>query len=104
MTSHGVHWRLVGGQTGYIAAVVANQVSNRPAVIDVHAHVHHESVIGNREAFAAQDAWFRVQNPPGSRRLSTVSHLVAKMDAGGDRKSTRLNSSHEWISRMPSSA
>ena len=22
----------------------------------------------------------------------------------GDRKSTRLNSSHEWISRMPSSA
>ena len=25
-------------------------------------------------------------------------------DAGADRKSTRLNSSHEWISRMPSSA
>ena len=24
--------------------------------------------------------------------------------AGVDRKSTRLNSSHEWISRMPSSA
>ena len=24
--------------------------------------------------------------------------------AYGDRKSTRLNSSHEWISRMPSSA
>ena len=24
--------------------------------------------------------------------------------AGEDRKSTRLNSSHEWISRMPSSA
>ena len=24
--------------------------------------------------------------------------------AAGDRKSTRLNSSHEWISRMPSSA
>ena len=24
--------------------------------------------------------------------------------AGPDRKSTRLNSSHEWISRMPSSA
>ena len=24
--------------------------------------------------------------------------------AGADRKSTRLNSSHEWISRMPSSA
>ena len=25
-------------------------------------------------------------------------------DAPADRKSTRLNSSHEWISRMPSSA
>ena len=25
-------------------------------------------------------------------------------DYMGDRKSTRLNSSHEWISRMPSSA
>ena len=25
-------------------------------------------------------------------------------DVFGDRKSTRLNSSHEWISRMPSSA
>ena len=27
-----------------------------------------------------------------------------KLDAATDRKSTRLNSSHEWISRMPSSA
>ena len=25
-------------------------------------------------------------------------------ETSGDRKSTRLNSSHEWISRMPSSA
>ena len=29
--------------------------------------------------------------------------LVGEL-SGGDRKSTRLNSSHEWISRMPSSA
>ena len=27
-----------------------------------------------------------------------------KLEQGLDRKSTRLNSSHEWISRMPSSA
>ena len=27
-----------------------------------------------------------------------------KYNMSGDRKSTRLNSSHEWISRMPSSA
>ena len=30
--------------------------------------------------------------------------LLIKNAIGGDRKSTRLNSSHEWISRMPSSA
>ena len=29
---------------------------------------------------------------------------VLVLSALGDRKSTRLNSSHEWISRMPSSA
>ena len=33
----------------------------------------------------------------------TVS-VRAALQLGGDRKSTRLNSSHEWISRMPSSA
>ena len=31
-----------------------------------------------------------------------VDQLTQRVDA--DRKSTRLNSSHEWISRMPSSA
>ena len=39
--------------------------------------------------------------------LAVVADLaddVAVMYAGRDRKSTRLNSSHEWISRMPSSA
>ena len=29
---------------------------------------------------------------------------IIASDQYGDRKSTRLNSSHEWISRMPSSA
>ena len=33
---------------------------------------------------------------------SVIHSMVAYAD--GDRKSTRLNSSHEWISRMPSSA
>ena len=30
--------------------------------------------------------------------------MLKKLDCTLDRKSTRLNSSHEWISRMPSSA
>ena len=38
----------------------------------------------------------------------TITLLVVSLktvaDDVGDRKSTRLNSSHEWISRMPSSA
>lgn len=63
--------------------MVAKQIPGRTIVVDVHAHVHDESVIRNREAFASQDAWFRLQNPPGSRRLSTVSRLVAQMDADG---------------------
>ena len=45
------------------------------------------------------------------RRPGGVAHPLVDRGAGGDgagvardRKSTRLNSSHEWISRMPSSA
>ena len=34
----------------------------------------------------------------------SFNDLVAEARADLDRKSTRLNSSHEWISRMPSSA
>ena len=47
--------------------------------------------------FAAIFAW-------GNRTtiLNKSRELLALMDK--DRKSTRLNSSHEWISRMPSSA
>ena len=33
-----------------------------------------------------------------------IIRFAEALDYGGDRKSTRLNSSHEWISRMPSSA
>ena len=34
----------------------------------------------------------------------TTLYLGIDPTAPSDRKSTRLNSSHEWISRMPSSA
>ena len=37
-----------------------------------------------------------------ARVFCTMDHIVDTFP--GDRKSTRLNSSHEWISRMPSSA
>ena len=32
------------------------------------------------------------------------SEFIARLTTGADRKSTRLNSSHEFVSRMPSSA
>ena len=35
---------------------------------------------------------------------SSKYSLLFENESEGDRKSTRLNSSHEWISRMPSSA
>ena len=47
---------------------------------------------------------------PGEPRPDdpTSSNYDGRFDSvllnDGDRKSTRLNSSHEWISRMPSSA
>ena len=40
----------------------------------------------------------------GPIRIDTGSYQVFFNDEEVDRKSTRLNSSHEWISRMPSSA
>ena len=39
-----------------------------------------------------------------SKELGGKIPIPAPADLGEDRKSTRLNSSHEWISRMPSSA
>ena len=39
------------------------------------------------------------ENPTVSRMT-----IVLNLEGHADRKSTRLNSSHEWISRMPSSA
>ena len=39
-----------------------------------------------------------------ARRLGKRGLLLPARSAEEDRKSTRLNSSHEWISRMPSSA
>ena len=49
---------------------------------------------------------------PQTLRRSEIEHLLPALPlplgfalgAALDRKSTRLNSSHEWISRMPSSA
>ena len=41
---------------------------------------------------------------PTSGSLALSGAETTTLDDAADRKSTRLNSSHEWISRMPSSA
>jgi protein-disulfide isomerase len=58
--------------------------------------------------FAAQDGWLErvrayasapMSLPPDATRAEVMTDIAQK-----DRKSTRLNSSHRYISRMPSSA
>ena len=48
--------------------------------------------------------WRRVMTINLDSVFTIVNEVGAKMAEARDRKSTRLNSSHEWISRMPSSA
>ena len=45
--------------------------------------------------------WARFLSQRAARKTGIEIHPGATI---GDRKSTRLNSSHEWIARMPSSA
>ena len=42
--------------------------------------------------------------PTGAAAADGVATALTHFTEAPDRKSTRLNSSHEWISRMPSSA
>ena len=53
--------------------------------------------------------YIKAGQPAAIQGVSDVAQFVEKPDLATaeryvDRKSTRLNSSHEWISRMPSSA
>ena len=52
----------------------------------------------------AADISARAMGEEISRLLSTPVLVVNRPGGGGDRKSTRLNSSHLRLSRMPSSA
>ena len=48
------------------------------------------------------EAEFRGRRPEAMFHLASITDTTLQDQK--DRKSTRLNSSHEWISRMPSSA
>ena len=68
-------------------------------------------MLGQGAEILIEDPELRLESSAeGSNLLTTIDRLVGTQPEGGsdsslpDRKSTRLNSSHEWISRMPSSA
>ena len=54
------------------------------------------------------DEWVKREDPTTAQTVVLVTDFgmleIAKEDLPGDRKITRLNSSHNVISRMPSSA
>ena len=81
-------------QQPFDLAVVADQVMPLPAD-GANAHGGHGPK-GLNDIFP----WLRLPAViPGGNMWASTYFLLT-----GDRKSTRLNSSHEWISRMPSSA
>ena len=47
---------------------------------------------------------FHQPSKDGKDRIYFLGNSLGLQPKSTDRKSTRLNSSHEWISRMPSSA
>ena len=76
-----------------------------------HGYIHENSIADYLEVFqkikqgepeVTADLWYKTNNELGfwCERVT----YTAICDAFGDRKSTRLNSSHEFVSRMPSSA
>ena len=60
-----------------------------------------KKVIANPNDHAIRDEFMKWVNSKGKQLPGLVKRREAEAK---DRKSTRLNSSHEWISRMPSSA
>ena len=60
---------------------------------------------GRLKALVAIEVSFEAIEGGGMEEVEAVSNVrAATAEFLQDRKSTRLNSSHEWISRMPSSA
>ena len=82
----------------------------RPSFFGKRTAVHHASIgcpfrcsfCGVHAAYGTRE---KMESP--ARTAAVLAHLATKYGADSvqlDRKSTRLNSSHEFVSRMPSSA
>ena len=82
-------------------------------LIVLHSHPHDDHTAGDADVVAMHDPAIAVEFVPAeleaTKRFWGIEHWptdIGHVDLGGrvDRKSTRLNSSHEFVSRMPSSA
>ena len=76
--------------------------------INKNLHVHETLNVLYNSSFLTStfiDTTNGLTNITGGNGLNVnVGSSINLISTSGDRKSTRLNSSHEWISRMPSSA
>ena len=77
--------------------------AGRSPILYIDLHLVHE--VTSPQAFDGLRAAGRKLRQP-RRTVATVDHNIPTEPRGTpiDRKSTRLNSSHEFVSRMPSSA
>ena len=88
MREQTIHWH----PSGVLMALVGNPNCGKTALFNL--------LTGSRQK-VANYAGVTVERKEGTLSLSNGQSLRV-LDL--DRKSTRLNCSHEWISRMPSSA
>ena len=89
-------------ETDRIRTAREEQMYSRQA--DNYAHLEKQTQRLTKVFAALEDKLSGIIGARTSHRISSSIMGTIGGIAGGDRKSTRLNSSHEWISRMPSSA
>ena len=78
-------------------------VDRTALILDIFAQ-HAKSKEGKAQVELAQMSYMLPRLRGWGDSLSRQAGGIGGRGPGEDRKSTRLNSSHEWISRMPSSA
>ena len=105
LPSKAVHRRRFEWNQAGSLRIVDTVTAARPVRAAARLHLHPacrlNGDVGSRMHFTCGDVDFSVRFSGNGRVRSVEGWYCPRF---GDRKSTRLNSSHEWISRMPSSA